>query len=63
MPFVNRNLVFKSLKFNISNSKNEEEIRLSWVRALESIMNISLHAERGKKDISYNISCLIGGTR
>jgi len=54
MEFNDLNDTFKDLKLNIANSKNEEEVRLSWVRALEKILNVSLYAERDKKDISYN---------
>jgi type I restriction-modification system DNA methylase subunit len=48
------NKVYQALKINIFNSQNEEEIRLSWVRALENIISEPLHAERGKRDLSYN---------
>lgn len=34
--------------------KGEEEVRLAWVSALESVLGIHFDAERAKKDSSYN---------
>lgn len=34
--------------------KGEEEVRIAWVSALESALNIHFDAERAKKDSSYN---------
>src|SRR5687768_3699824 len=46
--------VFKRLQRQVSHSKNEEEVRLAWVRALEQSLAITFQAERGKRDLSYN---------
>ena len=45
---------FKRLRQQLSVSSNEEEVRLAWVRALESVLGITFDAERGKLDLSYN---------
>ena len=45
---------FKRLRQQLSGASNEEEVRLAWVRALESALGITFDAERGKKDLSYN---------
>jgi len=33
---------------------NEEEVRLAWNQAIETVTGLHLHAERGKKDASLN---------
>jgi len=33
---------------------NEEELRLGWIMALTKALGIDFHAERGRKDSSYN---------
>jgi hypothetical protein len=33
---------------------NEEELRQGWVFALQQELGVDFHAERGKKDFSYN---------
>lgn len=48
------NTVYRNLQQQTSKATNEEEIRLSWVRALEQALGITFHAERGKRDLSYN---------
>ncbi|GAA2890973.1 hypothetical protein GGQ99_005162 [Aminobacter niigataensis] len=45
---------YKKLCTQVAAAQNEEEIRLSWVRALEEALGIVFHAERGKRDLSYN---------
>ena len=45
---------FKKLLQQLSSTSNEEEVRLAWVRALESVLGITFDAERGKRDLSYN---------
>ena len=45
---------YTKLRIQTSKADNEEEIRLSWVRALEKASGITFDAERGKKDLSYN---------
>ncbi len=45
---------FKRLRHQLSSASNEEEIRLAWVRSLESVLGITFDAERGKRDLSYN---------
>ena len=45
---------FKRLRQQLSNASNEEEVRLAWVRSLESVLGITFEAERGKRDLSYN---------
>lgn len=46
--------IFKSLKARLAKSKNEEEVRLAWVTALEKATGIEFDAEQGKRDLSYN---------
>ena len=46
--------VYRKLQQQISRATNEEEIRLSWVRALEQASGTTSNAERGKRDLSYN---------
>ena len=45
---------YGKLQAQISKAKNEEEIRLAWVRALEQASGITFDAERGRRDLSYN---------
>lgn len=45
---------YSQLKQQISRAKNEEEIRLAWIRALEACLDIFFDAERERKDLSYN---------
>lgn len=45
---------YKKLLQQLRRATNEEEIRLSWVRALEEVLGITFDAERGKRDLSYN---------
>ena len=45
---------YGKLQAQISKAKNEEEIRLAWVRALEEESGVVFDAERGKRDLSYN---------
>ena len=45
---------FQRLRQQLSNASNEEEVRLAWVRSLESTLGITFNAERGKRDLSYN---------
>ena len=45
---------FKKLHRQLRSASNEEEVRLAWVRALESSLGITFDAERGKRDLSYN---------
>jgi hypothetical protein len=45
---------YQKLQQQTSKATNEEEIRLSWVRALEEVVGITFDAERGKRDLSYN---------
>ena len=45
---------FKRLRHQLSSASNEEEIRLAWVRSLESVLGITFDAERGRRDLSYN---------
>lgn len=45
---------FKKLHRQLRSASNEEEVRLAWVRALESALGITFDAERGKRDLSYN---------
>lgn len=47
-------VTFKKLCTQVAAAINEEEIRLAWVRALEEALGIVFHAERGKRDLSYN---------
>ena len=37
-----------------ANWKTEEEVRLGWLYVLKEALDINFHAERGKKDSSYN---------
>ena len=46
--------VYRKLQQQTSRATNEEEIRLSWVQALEKASGITFDAERGKRDLSYN---------
>ncbi len=46
--------IFKSLRNRLSKCKNEEEVRLAWVSALEKATEIEFDAEQGKRDLSYN---------
>jgi hypothetical protein len=45
---------YKKLLQQLRKAANEEEVRLSWVRALEEALGITFDAERGKRDLSYN---------
>ena len=46
---------YKKLVQQTAKASNEEEIRLSWVRALETVVQgLTFDAERGKRDLSYN---------
>src|ERR1700686_5286139 len=45
---------YKKLEQQLRKAANEEEVRLSWVRALEEALGITFDAERGKRDLSYN---------
>ena len=45
---------FSILRRQLRGASNEEEVRLAWVRALESALGITFDAERGKRDLSYN---------
>jgi len=46
--------IYRKLQRETANSQNEEELRLAWVRALETGTGITFSAERGKRDLSYN---------
>jgi hypothetical protein len=46
--------LFSTLKSKSSNWKNEEEVRIGWISALSNTLKIEMHAERGRKDSSYN---------
>lgn len=54
MPAQPHSDQFKKLRQQLNNASNEEEVRLAWVRALESALGITFDAERGKRDLSYN---------
>ena len=45
---------FKTLHEQLRNARNEEEVRLAWVRALESSLGVTFGAERDRRDLSYN---------
>lgn len=45
---------FSRLTQQLAVAENEEEIRLAWVRALESCLQITFGAERNGRDLSYN---------
>ena len=47
-------MTFANLAQRVRDAQNEEEIRLAWVTALEATLGITLRAERGHKDLSYN---------
>lgn len=46
--------LFNNLNSRRTTWKNEEEVRQGWVLALSNTLKINFHAERGKKDSSYN---------
>ena len=46
--------VVSALHQQLGRVSNEEEVRLAWVRALESTLGIVFDAERGNRDLSYN---------
>ena len=46
--------LYNKLNTKKSDWKNEEEVRQGWIFALKETLNIEFHAERGKKDSSYN---------
>lgn len=46
--------LYSRLKAKRSGWTNEEELRLGWVMALTETLGIDFHAERGRKDSSYN---------
>jgi len=46
--------LFEKLQTQKSHWKNEEEVRQGWIIALTDALKINFHAERGKKDSSYN---------
>jgi hypothetical protein len=46
--------IFISLQSRLAKCKNEEEVRLAWVSALEKATDIEFDAEQGKRDLSYN---------
>src|SRR5688572_14760172 len=45
---------YKRLQQQTLKATNEEEVRLSWIRALEGSLGITFNAERDKQDLSYN---------
>lgn len=46
--------LYKKLQVKRSGWANEEELRLGWIMALTDALGIDFHAERGRKDSSYN---------
>jgi hypothetical protein len=46
--------LYKKLQAKRSSWANEEELRLGWIMALTDALGIDFHAERGRKDSSYN---------
>lgn len=46
--------LYQELEKKRSKWANEEEVRQGWVFALQRHLNIDFHAERGRKDSSYN---------
>jgi hypothetical protein len=46
--------LFESLNKDRANWHNEEEVRQGWIFELKKVLGINFHAERGKKDSSYN---------
>lgn len=46
--------VYKKLVARTKKAENEEEVRLAWFRAIEDASGIEFHAERYKRDLSYN---------
>jgi len=49
-----QNKRFQTLRQQLAQAVNEEEVRLAWVRALESELGIVFGAERNRRDLSYN---------
>jgi hypothetical protein len=45
---------FEKLQLRVANAANEEELRLAWVSALENALGVEFHAERARRDLSYN---------
>lgn len=46
--------LYEALRKKKARWENEEEVRLGWIAALQNALGIDFHAERGKKDSSYN---------
>jgi hypothetical protein len=46
--------LYEVLKRKNDRWENEEEVRLGWVPAIEEAVGIEMHAERDKRDSSYN---------
>ncbi len=46
--------LFKKLNTKKNRWVNEEEVRQGWIIELSSVLGINFHAERGRKDSSYN---------
>jgi hypothetical protein len=46
--------LYKKLEAKKHGWANEEELRLGWIMALTEALKIDFHAERGKRDSSYN---------
>ncbi|PQJ08918.1 SAM-dependent methyltransferase [Flavipsychrobacter stenotrophus] len=46
--------VFQTLITRLAKCKNEEEVRIAWVSALEKATGIEFDAEQSKRDLSYN---------
>lgn len=46
--------LYRTLNARRPRWKTEEEVRLAWVHGLESSLGIELHAERERRDSSYN---------
>ena len=47
-------VAFSRLEQQLATARNEEEVRLAWVRALEACLEVTFGAERDRRDLSYN---------
>src|SRR5690348_1063000 len=46
--------IFNELRTKKENWANEAEVRMGWEHALKRVLDIDFHAERDRKDLSYN---------
>lgn len=46
--------LYHTLRRKRANWANEEEVRLAWIMALSDALSIDFHAERDRRDSSYN---------